>query len=76
MSDRVTLLNRARLRGRWGDLAIIDVGVDKTSEPGDVATLIGPAETAIHPHEVARRTETGFLAMIQGRNPRLPRIVV
>ena len=26
--------------------------------------------------EVARRTETGFLAMIQGMNPRLPRIVV
>ena len=56
--------------------AIIDVGVTKTVAPGDVATLIGPDHAAIHPHEVARRTGTGFLAMIQGMNPRLPRIVV
>ncbi|MEQ8330192.1 MAG: alanine racemase [Longimicrobiales bacterium] len=56
--------------------AIIDVGETKTVAPGDVATLIGPDHPAVHPDEVARRTETGFLAMIQGMNPRLPRIVV
>ena len=56
--------------------AIIDVGEAQTVAPGDVATLIGPDHPAIHPHEVARRTGTGFLAMIQGMNPRLPRIVV
>ncbi len=56
--------------------AIIDIGEERTVEPGDVATLMGPDHPAIHPHEVARRTETGFLAMIQGMNPRLPRIVV
>ena len=56
--------------------AIIDVGEERTVQVGDVATLIGPDHPAIDPHEVARRTETGFLAMIQGMNPRLPRIVV
>ncbi len=56
--------------------SIIDVGETKTVAPGDVATLIGPDHPAVHPHEVARRTGTGFLAMIQSMNPRLPRIVV
>lgn len=56
--------------------AIVEIGEDKTVEVGDVATLIGPDHPAILPHEIARRTETGFLRLIQGMNPRLPRIVV
>lgn len=56
--------------------AIVEIGEDKTVEVGDVATLIGPDHPAIHPHEIARRTETSFLRLIQGMNPRLPRVVV
>jgi alanine racemase len=56
--------------------AIIDIGPDRTVEPGDVVTLIGPDDPAVHPHEVARRTETGALALMQSMNPRLPRRIV
>lgn len=56
--------------------AIIDVGASKSVEVGDVATLIGPDHPAILPREVAERTGTGLLALTQGMNPRLPRLVV
>jgi len=55
---------------------IIDVGPERTVEVGDVATMIGPDHATIHPHEVADRTETSHLALIQAMNPRLPRVVV
>ncbi|MDH3735308.1 MAG: hypothetical protein OEU54_17385 [Gemmatimonadota bacterium] len=55
--------------------AIIEVGEEKTIEVGDLVTLIGPDHPAILQHEVAGRADTGFLAMIQGMNPRLPRYV-
>jgi alanine racemase len=55
---------------------IIEIGESKTVEVGDVATLIGPDHPAILPHELAERTGTGFLRLIQGLNPRLPRKVV
>ena len=53
--------------------AIIDIGEERTVDVGDVATLIGPDHQAIYPHEVARRADTGFLALIQAMNARLPR---
>ena len=53
--------------------AIIDIGPTRTVEPGDVVTLIGPDADAVHPHEVARRTEVSALALMQSMNPRLPR---
>jgi len=56
--------------------AILEIGDEKTADVGDVATLIGPDHPAILPHEVARRTEMGFLRLIQGMNQRLPRRVV
>lgn len=56
--------------------AIVDLGPEKTVSPGDVATLIGPEDPAILPAEVGRRTEFGSLALIQGMNPRLPRVFV
>ncbi len=55
---------------------IIDVGESKRVQVGDVATLIGPDHPAILPLEVAERTGTGQLALIQSMNPRLPRLVV
>ena len=56
--------------------AIIDVGEEPTVKVGDVATLIGPDHPAVLPHTVAERTGVGFLRIIQGMNPRLPRLVV
>jgi alanine racemase len=56
--------------------AIIDIGPTKTVEPGDMVTLVGPDHPAIHPHEVARRTDTGALALMQAMNSRLPRHVI
>lgn len=56
--------------------AIIDVGEEKSVAVGDVVTLIGPDHPSILPHEVAARTETGNLALMQSMNPRLPRRVV
>lgn len=56
--------------------AIIDVGSEKTVEVGDTVTLIGPDHPSIHPAEVAARTETSDLRLIQGMNPRLPRRVI
>ena len=55
---------------------ILDIGEEKTVEVGDVATLIGPDHPAVLPHTVAERTGLGFLRIIQGMNPRLPRRVV
>jgi alanine racemase len=55
---------------------ILEIGADKTVEVGDVATLMGPDHPAILPHTVAERTGVGFLRIIQGMNPRLPRKVV
>jgi len=55
---------------------ILEIGADKTVEVGDVATLMGPDHPAILPHTVAERTEVGFLRIIQGMNPRLPRKVL
>ena len=56
--------------------AILDIGEEKSVEVGDVATLIGPDHPAVLPHTVAERTGLGFLRIIQGMNPRLPRRVV
>jgi alanine racemase len=55
---------------------LLEIGPEKTVEVGDVATLIGPDHPAVHPHEVADRTERSRLALLQGFNPRLPRRVV
>ena len=55
---------------------IVDIGEQKTVEVGDIATLIGPDHAAILPHTIAEQTGTGFLALIQSMNPRLPRRVV
>ncbi len=55
---------------------ILEIGEQKTVAVGDVATLIGPDHAAILPHTVAERTGTGFLRLIQGMNPRLPRVIV
>ncbi len=55
---------------------VVEIGVEKTVEVGDVATLIGPDNPAILPHTVADRTGVRFLILIQKLNARLPRRVV
>ena len=56
--------------------AIVDIGPEKTVEVGDTAILIGPDHPAIDPHSIAEMAEISFLALIQGMNQRLPRMVV
>jgi alanine racemase len=55
---------------------IVDVGVDPQVRVGDDATLIGPDDTAILPHEVALRAKVGFYAMITKFSALLPRRLV
>jgi alanine racemase len=55
---------------------ILEIGEEKTVEVGDVATLIGPDHSAVHPHEVADRAEMSRLALLQSFGERLPRRVV
>jgi alanine racemase len=55
---------------------ILEIGEEKSVEVGDVATLIGPDDPAVHPHEVADRAEMSRLALLQGFGERLPRRVV
>ncbi len=52
---------------------IVDVGADPAVRVGDEATLIGPEDAAITPHEVATRTKVGFYAMITRFSALLPR---
>jgi alanine racemase len=55
---------------------LLDVGLDATVRVGDTATLIGPDDPAILPHEVASRTKVGFYPMITKMSPLLPRRLV
>jgi alanine racemase len=55
---------------------ILDIGLEKTVDVGDVATLIGPDDPAILPHTVSERTGVRFLALITKLNARLRRRLV
>jgi alanine racemase len=55
---------------------IVDVGADPQVRVGDEATLIGPDDPAILPHEVAVRAKVGFYGMITKFSPLLPRKLV
>ena len=55
---------------------ILEIGADRTVEVGDVATLIGPDDPAIEPHEVAARTGLTFYPMITKLSALLPKRVV
>jgi alanine racemase len=54
----------------------VDLGPDPQVRVGDDATLIGPEDPAITPHEVATRTKVGFYPMITKFSALLPRKLV
>jgi alanine racemase len=56
--------------------AIVDVGLEPHVRAGDEATLIGPDDPSIMPHEVAARTKMGFYGMITKFSALLPRKLI
>lgn len=52
---------------------IIEVGAEPTVRVGDLATLVGDADPAIHPNEVAERAGYSEYDMFMHLNPELPR---
>jgi alanine racemase len=56
--------------------SIVDVGADPQVRVGDEATLIGPDDPAILPHEVALRAKLGFYGMITKFSALLPRKLI
>jgi alanine racemase len=55
---------------------IVVLGDDPTVRVGDVATLVGPDDPAIHPNEVARRAGVSVYDVLMHLGQKLPRIVV
>ena len=56
--------------------AIVVLGEQATVSVGDVATLVGPDDPAIHPNEVARRTGSSVYDVLMHLGQNLPRVVV
>jgi len=54
---------------------VVALGAESTVKPGDVATLVGPDDPAIHPNEVAVRAGWSEYNMFMHLNPLLPRVV-
>jgi alanine racemase len=55
---------------------IVALGDEATVAVGDVATLVGPDDPAIHPNEVARRTGNSVYDVLMHLGQALPRVVV
>jgi len=55
---------------------LVEIGDEKTVEVGDVATLIGPDDPAIHPETIAEETGTGYFTLITKLSALLPRRLV
>ncbi len=55
---------------------IIEVGHDRTLDIGDVATLVGPDDPAIHPNALAAATGTSVYDVLMHLNPGLPKVLV
>jgi alanine racemase len=54
---------------------VVALGSEQSAKPGDVATLVGPDDPAIHPNEVAVRAGWSEYNMFMHLNPLLPRVV-
>jgi alanine racemase len=54
---------------------VVALGSEQTAKPGDVATLVGPDDPAVHPNEVAVRAGWSEYNMFMHLNPLLPRVV-
>jgi alanine racemase len=55
---------------------IVVLGDQPIVSVGDVATLVGPDDPAIHPNEVARRTGSSVYDVLMHLGQNLPRVVV
>jgi alanine racemase len=55
---------------------LVEIGDEKTVEVGDVATLIGPDDPAIHPETIAEQTGTAYFTLITKLSALLPRRLV
>ena len=55
---------------------VLDLGEAPSVEVGDVATLMGPDNPAIHPEVVARNAGLSYFRMITGFKERMPRRLV
>ncbi|MGQ0538998.1 MAG: alanine racemase [Gemmatimonadaceae bacterium] len=55
---------------------VIALGADTDVKAGDVATLVGPQDPAIHPNEIAKRAAWSEYNMFMHLNPLLAREVV
>ena len=55
---------------------LVEIGDEKTVEVGDVATLIGPDDPAIHPETIAEETGTAYFTLITKLSALLPRRLV
>lgn len=51
---------------------IIEVGAERTVEPGQIATLIGPDHPDIHPNEISDRTGRSVYDVLMHLTPWLP----
>jgi alanine racemase len=56
--------------------AIVVLGDEPTARVGDIATLVGPDDPAIHPNEVARRAGVSVYDVLMHLGQNLPRVVV
>ena len=56
--------------------AIVVLGDEPTASVGDVATLMGADDPAIHPNEVSRRTESSVYDVLMHLGQKLPRVVL
>lgn len=54
---------------------VVSLGAERVVNPGDVATLVGPDDPAVHPNEVAARAGWSEYNMFMHLNPLLPRVV-
>ena len=55
---------------------IIELGDEQRARIGDVATLLGPDDDAIHPNTFAAATGTSVYDRLMHLNPQLPKVVI
>jgi alanine racemase len=55
---------------------IVVLGDEPSAAVGDVATLVGPDDPAVHPNEVARRTGASVYDVLMHLGQKLPRVVM
>lgn len=54
---------------------IVELGVERTANIGDIATLVGPDDPAVHPNAVAEAMGVSVYDVLMHLSPELPKIV-